>query len=68
MLEGFLILMLALGYADSTGSLNRRPVRPGKDVNQPRAENDDTLEIGDVGSPRRSEVIIFMNIIGNIAV
>ena len=31
-------------------------MRPGKDVNQPRAENDDTLEISNVDSPRRDEV------------
>jgi len=41
----------------SAGSRNCRPVRPGKDVNKPRAENDDTLEIGNVDSPSRNEGI-----------
>merc|ERR1719341_3066919 len=41
----------------SAGSrtLEGRPVRPWKDANQSRGENDCTLEIGNVDSPRRDE-------------
>ena len=35
---------------------NCGPVRPGKDGNQPRAKNDDTLDISNINSPRRIEV------------
>ena len=38
------------------GTLDGRPVRPWKDVDQPRVENDCTLEVDNGDSPGRDEV------------
>ena len=57
MLFDFFLFHVLFDTCSFVGNIDCRPVRPGKDANQPRAENDDTLEIGNADSPRRREVI-----------
>ena len=57
MLFVFFLFHVLFDTCSFVGNIDCRPVRPGKDANQPRAENDDTLEIGNADSPRRREVI-----------